>query len=333
MPQESFSNPKFGLLKNLKIGVLYGGASSERKISLRSGRAVHKALRKMGFSTTWIDPRNLTPAHHGLESIDLAFVALHGRGGEDGTIQERLERQGIPYIGSGVAGSRRAFDKGISKKIFEKHGIPTARWVIISRGNWKAVLTKFPGPYFIKPLREGSSIGVFAVDKIGGAEKKIVASLKQYGELLVEEKISGREFTVGVLEKKALPVVELKPKSSFYDYKAKYTKGMTRYIVPARIPVKLSRVLQHWALKVNRVLGLRDFSRVDMMVDARGKIYVLEANSIPGFTELSLLPKAAGAAGISFEELCCRLVGAAYARRKSAKKEKKIGKKETQKKL
>jgi D-alanine-D-alanine ligase len=316
MRQEFCSNPKFELSKSLKIGVLYGGTSSERKISIRSGRAVNKALKKIGFTTCWIDPKDSSGIEKELKKIDLAFVALHGRGGEDGEIQTYLESRGVPYIGSDARSSKLAFDKVVAKKIFVRKGIPTPEGMIVNAKNWKTKLSKFPTPFFVKPPREGSSIGAFGVEDFQKEAVKIKQAIQDYGELMIEKKICGREFTVGVLGKTALPVVELKPKSDFYDYRAKYTKGMTDYEVPASISKKLSERLQKIAISVHQALGLRDFSRVDIMVDEKERPYVLEANSIPGFTELSLLPKAAKAEGISFEELCYRLVEAAYKRKK-----------------
>lgn len=308
------SNPKSGLSPNLKIGVLYGGNSSERPISLKSGRAVLAALKQAGFSACWIDPKDTSKLAARLQTIDLAFIALHGKGGEDGRIQQYLEKKKIPYIGSDAAASRRAFDKGLSKKIFLKSGIPTPFFTIIDRSNWKKRLSRFPVPFFVKPPCEGSSIGAFPVEDFRREAEKLRRHLNRFGRLLVEEKIEGREFTVGILGQKALPVIELRPKNKFYDYKAKYTKGMTMYDVPARIPRTVAKKMQRLALKVHRVLGLRDFSRVDMMTDASGGIYILEANSIPGFTEFSLLPKAAKEAGISFQQLCTQLVVLAYRR-------------------
>lgn len=313
MPQVLCSNPKSVLL-NLKIGILAGGTSSERKISLRSGRAVQKALSNAGFRTTFIDPKNPQKVSQALKAIDLAFIALHGHGGEDGTIQKVLERQRVPYIGSDAPSSRRAFDKAISKRIFEKAGIPTAPYVVVTPRQCQSKLKGFPTPFFIKPVREGSSIGAFAVEDFPKMAVKIRRTADRYGDLMAEKKIEGREFTVGVFGAKALPVIELKPKSSFYDYHAKYTKGMTDYIVPAKISKPLQLKLQKIAKQVHEALGLRDFSRVDFMVDRQERPYVLEANSIPGFTELSLLPKAAKAAGFSFEEVCSQLVAWAYER-------------------
>lgn len=316
MPQDFYSNPRFALSKNLRIGVLLGGASSERKISIRSGRAVRKALRRIGFSAVPLDPKNPDRVAALRKNIDLAFVTLHGRGGEDGEIQKRLDQWRIPYTGSDAQGSLKAFDKGVSKKIFVRRNIPTPPFLLIRSSNWRRKLRRFPVPFVVKPLREGSSIGVFIVEDLKNGDEKIRQALNLYGELLVEKKIEGREFTVGILGPKALPVVELKPKRSFYDYLAKYTKGMTEYVVPAAIPGPLKVRLQKLALKVHQSLSLRDFSRVDMMVDKAGNPYVLEANSIPGFTELSLLPKAALAAGFSFEDLCCTLISLGYQRSK-----------------
>ena len=214
----------------------------------------------------------------------------------------------VPYVGSDSRSSRLAFDKILSKRVFLKKRIPTPKFAIVPPGRWKASSSRFPTPFFIKPPREGSSIGIYEVRKWKESADKIKATAHSYGTFLIEEKIQGREFTVGILGNRALPVIELKPKHGFYDYHSKYTKGMTEYLVPAPIPQKQARRLQKLALAVHHALGLRDFSRVDIMVDEKKRPYVLEANSIPGFTELSLLPKAARAAGISFEELCSELV-------------------------
>ncbi len=238
-------------------------------------------------------------------------------------MQKKLERLGVPYIGSDARSSLRAFDKLTSKQIFTRSGIPTPEYVLVPGKNWERKLTKLTLPLFVKPVEEGSSIGVFEIEDFRHAAEKLRRSMKQFGRLLVEEKVVGREFTVGVLGEKPLPVIELCPKRSFYDYRAKYTKGMTEYKVPARIPKSLAAKLQRIAIAVHKVLGLRDISRIDMMVDRSGNPYVLEANSIPGFTELSLLPKAARAAGIPFDVLCSELVCRAVRR-----KEREHGKKE-----
>jgi D-alanine-D-alanine ligase len=268
----------------------------------------------MGFSTVRVDPAYPKQMQRRLSGIDVAFLALHGQGGEDGTIQRELERRKIPYIGSDAEGSWRAFDKRVSKQIFKKFKIPTPKFVVINRLNWKSRLTKFPVPFVVKPLCDGSSVGILMVEDFAKEAEKIKKALRRYPELLVEEKIVGREFTVGILGKQALPVIELVTKRAFYDYRAKYTPGMTEYLAPAPVSKKFCAKLQKLALAVHKSLGLRDFSRVDIMADQAGIPYVLEANSIPGFTELSLLPKAARAAGISFEEVCYRLISWAHKR-------------------
>ncbi len=329
MPPTFSSNLKSGSSKNLKIGVLLGGRSSERKISLRSGRAVHQALKRLGFSVQKVDPAHPDRMKKALKRIDLAFIALHGQGGEDGVIQGQLDKARIPYVGSNAKGSRSAFDKAIAKKIFLRVGIPTPAFVLVNRKNWRKKLAFFPAPFFVKPLRDGSSVGVFPVEDLAKSAETIRQALAKYGQLLVEEKIIGREFTVGILGRNPLPVIELVPKREFYDYRAKYTKGMTQYLVPAPISKRLAARLQSVALKVHHRLGLRDMSRVDMMVDDADRPFVLEANSIPGFTELSLLPKAARAKGLSFEALCGRLISFANQRRSIIRSDSSNGKKKT----
>ena len=315
MKQEFSSSPKSGLLKSLKIGVLCGGASSERKISIRSGRAVTRALNRSGFSARRIDPSRRKEAKQAYKNIDLAFIALHGRGGEDGAIQSRLEKMKIAYTGSDARSSRLAFDKILAKRVFLKKKIATPRFKIVPASRWKSICARFRTPFFVKPPQEGSSIGIYEVRSFEENADKIKSTARVYGTFFIEEKIRGREFTVGILGNLALPVIELKPKHGFYDYHSKYTKGMTDYRVPAAISRTLAGKLQKVALSVHRSLGLRDYSRVDIMMDEKQRPYVLEANSIPGFTDLSLLPKAARAAGISFEGLCAELVRLAFQRR------------------
>lgn len=295
-------------LKKLKIGVLCGGDSSERPVSLRSGRAVFQALARRRFHVRRLDPHYPDFFSLGLSQIDLAFITLHGKGGEDGSVQALLEEKGIPYLGSDAEGSRLAFNKIEAKKIFERRGIPTPPWITFTQKDWKKKLSSFPIPFFVKPIADGSSIGVFLVEDFFRSAEKIMHALEKYGMLLAEQKIEGREFTVGILGKKALPVIELRPKRKFYDYRAKYTRGMTEYLIPAPIPQLWQRRFQQVALQVHKELGLRDFSRIDLIADRKGRPFVLEANTIPGFTEFSLFPKAAREAGLSFEKLCQTLV-------------------------
>ena len=300
-------------IKNITVGILSGGGSSERAVSLRSGKAVFEALRRSGYTVRKIDPRQKNSFPSPRPPIGLAFIALHGKGGEDGRIQKLLERRQIPYTGSDPRGSRLAFQKAEAKKLFRRHGVPTPEWKIFSRKNFKS-LRRFPAPFFVKPVADGSSIGVFLVEDFERSAERIMQALKRYPRLLAERQIKGREFTVGMLGERALPVIELRPKGKFYDYHCKYTSGMTEYLVPAPIPEAWRRRFQAVARKVHRLLGLRDLSRIDLMADEEGRPFVLEANTIPGFTELSLLPKAAGEAGILFDRLCSRLVKMAWRR-------------------
>ena len=299
-----------------RVGVFLGGKPRERVISLKSGMAVYQALKNAGLDVILIDTANgfHSKIKHGF--IDLAFLALHGRGGEDGTVQRFLARRRIPYAGSNAKASALAFDKIRAKKLFLKHGIPTPDFDVLTQKNWKTKIRKWDPPYVIKPSSEGSSIGVFFVEHGQIKAKQIQASLKYYPRLLVEKMIKGREFTAGILGEKPLPVIELKPKRKFYDYKAKYTKGLTDYLIPAPVSSELAYQLQTIALKVHKILGLRDLSRIDFKVDSFNQPYVLEANSIPGFTETSLLPKAAREIGIDFTKLCLKLLKMAQKRQR-----------------
>lgn len=314
------SNRKSALSADSVVGVLLGGTSSERKISLRSGRAVLKAFERSGIRTLALDPANRPLFAKRLKQIDLAFLALHGTGGEDGQMQRYLEKAGVPYTGSDAASSLDAFDKVRAKKIFIREGIPTAPYVVAGKRDWESKLNRLGLPAFAKPIADGSSVGAFPIDSLKTAKKQILREVKQFGSLLIERKIEGREFTVGILGGKTLPVIEMIPGRRFFDYKAKYTPGVTRYDVPAKIPDLLARRLQKIALRAHKALKLRDLSRVDLMVHRSGRIDVLEANSIPGMTEMSLLPKAARAAGISFEAMCLKVAQMALKRKKNIRK-------------
>jgi len=298
------------------VGVVRGGLSAERRISLRSGRAVTRALRRIGVPVVPIDPADRTVFSRKVREADLLFIALHGSGGEDGSIQAKLERQRILFTGSPSVACRRSFDKLISKRHFERLGIPTPEYKVIDRKNWRTVAARFPVPYFVKPLDGGSSQGVFLVEDFRNSAEKLRRSILRFGRLLIEKRIVGRELTAGLLGDLKLPVVEVRPSRPFYDYKAKYTAGMTVYEVPAKIPAMVARKIQNIAWRVYRGLGLRGFSRVDVMLDRKNRPYVLEVNSIPGLTEFSLLPKAARSIGIGFEELCLRVLQDAWKRRK-----------------
>lgn len=294
-----------------RIGVFLGGNSKERPISLKSGTAVYQALRQAGQDAVLIDTANGFHSQLKDNPIDVAFLALHGAGGEDGTIQKILNRYHIPYTGAGPKGSQFAFNKELTKRILKRSGIPTPDYDVIDKQNWRRIIQRWKVPFVVKPLDEGSSIGIFFVERKNSGLSKINSGLARYGRLLIEQKIEGREFTVGILGRKVLPVIELKPKRRFYDFKAKYTKGLTEYLAPAPITDHLRKRLQNLALKTHKALGLCDLSRVDFKVDQHLQPYVLEANSIPGFTETSLLPKAAQCVGLNFQDLCLYLIGQA----------------------
>jgi D-alanine--D-alanine ligase len=270
-----------------------------------------------------LDVKNDPPAILKRAKIDLAFIALHGHGGEDGAIQRTLEQLAIPYTGADARASLNAFDKARTKKILEKAKIPMPRSVIVSKDNWRAKAKTLSFPVFIKPVDNGSSIGVHMIATMPQLEKKMSAVFMLYDRYIIEERIVGREITVGVLGSKALPIIELCPRNQFYDFRAKYTAGKTRYLIPAKFPEKQYTKYQRLALKTHRVLGVRDFSRIDMMIDAAGRPYVLELNSIPGFTATSLLPKAARYDGLTFNGLCEHILELALRRYNGSQKKKK----------
>lgn len=298
---------KFSRLQKIKVGVVCGGTSAERKISIRSGCGVLKALVGAGIQAERLDPAAKT-FWKKIKNFDILFLVLHGNGGEDGAIQAILERRGIPFTGSGSKACRKSFNKLVTKKYLEKWGIPTPSYAVLSQKEWKKRAALFPAPYFVKPLDGGSSQGVFPVEDFKKSAETICNSLARHQRLLIEKRIFGRELTCGILANRALPVIEVRPRRSFYDYKAKYTRGMTEYLVPAPIPHRVASKVMRLSEKVYRAMGLEDFARVDFMLDEQNKPYVLEVNSIPGMTELSLLPKAAQAAGIGYDEVCLTIL-------------------------
>lgn len=285
-------------LRDKQVAVLLGGPGSERAVSLRSGAAVARALRAEGYRVAEVDvegPDFVLP-----EGTALAVNLLHGTFGEDGQVQQILEDRGVPYTGEGVEASRVAFDKLLSKERFDRAGVPTPRWEVLQ----PAAKPTIPLPLVIKAPREGSSVGVHLVRKAGDVEAAMADCAALDHEILVEELIEGRELTVGVVGDRAMAVVEIRPNEGFFDYEHKYTKGASEYFCPAPLDDAVTAAVQEAAVAAHRSLGLRVYSRVDILLASDGSLAVLEANTIPGMTETSLLPKAAAAAGMSFPALC-----------------------------
>lgn len=288
-----------------KVGVLMGGPSSEREVSLKSGAAVAKGLRAAGYDVVEIDVKGRSldlPA--GVEAV---FVALHGEFGEDGEIQALLRASRVPYTGSGPESSRRAFDKLLSKRAFLNHDIPTPAFELLEAGGRRTL----PLPAVVKPVRQGSSIGVHIVFEEAEWAGALKDALSFDGQVLAESYIEGRELTVGVVGDEVLPVIEIRAAEGFYDYRAKYTQGGSKHIVPAPIPADRANECRALAARVFRALDCQGMGRVDFRMTPAGALYVLELNNIPGFTEMSLLPEAARAAGIEFPELCDRILAMA----------------------
>ena len=302
--------------EKLNITVMLGGPSEERKVSLRSGAAVAKALRSLGHTVSELDPK---PDDWSLPAeTDVVFLALHGTYGEDGTVQRRLDELGVTYTGCDAETSRIAFDKVLTKQRCIAAGVPTAKFLAV-----QAAQTPWPRgwqpPVVVKPVRQGSSVGLQFVERVEQWKGALLESLKFDSEALVEEMIVGRETTVGILEGKALPVVEVRPKHGHYDLHSKYTPGETDYFCPADFDAATTRRIQAAALGAFAAVGGRDYARVDVMVRADGSPVVLEVNTLPGMTEMSLLPKAAAAAGLDFAGLCQRMVELAMRRNEKLK--------------
>jgi D-alanine-D-alanine ligase len=294
----------------MKVAVLMGGSSSEREVSLKSGAQVEAALRRLGHEVIVVDP-----ATNGLSPLadfnpDAAFIALHGKFGEDGCIQGALEMMGIKYTGSSVLSSAIAMDKTISKALFDRSGVPTPPYVVVSRRHGiESALESALGvgvPCVVKPSSQGSTVGISIVRKSGELKEALRLALEYDEEAVVEKFIEGTEVTVGVLgnhDLHALPVLEIVPKNEFYDWESKYTPGMSEHIIPARISKAAQEECQRLALAAHATLRCKGYSRVDMIVEPEGRVWVLEVNTLPGLTQVSLLPDAARAQGIAFDEL------------------------------
>jgi D-alanine-D-alanine ligase len=292
-----------------RIGVLAGGSSNEREISLRSGKAVYSALLSKGLDAVLIDIKDDIYDIINKKNIDMAFIALHGRFGEDGTVQKMLEDASIPYTGSRVKASALALDKIASKEAFIKNNIPVPGYIVFEKGKFLIDNAQCIGyPLVVKPQLEGSSIGLSIVKEKGSLEKALDKAFQYGDKVILEEYIHGRELTVGILNDKALPVIEIVTRNNVYDYEAKYKNADTQYLVPAPIARDTYKKASYLGTMAHKALGCTSFSRVDMIMDKAGKVFVLEVNTIPGMTERSLLPKAALAIGLRFNELCVKIL-------------------------
>jgi D-alanine-D-alanine ligase len=296
-------------LKNKKIGVLYGGFSSEREISILSGKAVLRAFKKLKVNVCGIDVNRDVASKIKAEKIDIAYIALHGLVGEDGAIQGMLEVMGIAYTGCGIFASAASMDKGISKKMFHCAGISTPKWKTLKKFETIPEIKNYP--VVVKPIAQGSALGVTIVKNAVCFATATKEAFKYDKEVIIEQFIDGKEITVGVLDGKSLPIVEIVPKGKFYDFKSKYQKGGSKHIIPARISDKACKTAQSYAEKIYRIFKCNAVCRVDMIVDKNDKVWALENNTVPGMTETSLLPEACLLAGYDFESLVLKIAGSA----------------------
>ena len=297
-----------------------GGRSGERSVSLRSGKRVLESLQKQGYNAVSMDLEDDLISALKKSKIDVVYIILHGRHGEDGTVQGLLEIAGIPYTGSKVLASALAMHKVAAKRIFEAVGIPTPRYLeidgasdIAKSADW--IRNAFSFPLVLKPVSEGSSLGVYLVKQRSELEPLLKETVAKYKDMFVEEYVKGREVTVGIIgtgkDVQALPILELVPKKEFYDFEAKYTEGLTEFILPARLPKPLYEKTREIALSAHRALGCHGVSRVDIIIGPDHVPYVHEVNTIPGMTDRSDLPAQAAHAGISFDELVVKILESA----------------------
>lgn len=294
-------------LKKKKIGVLMGGTSAEREVSLKSGKAILNALASLKYNVVAIDVRRDICSVLKKSKIDIAFLALHGGFGENGAIQGMLEVMGIPYTGSGVLASALAMDKEVSKKLFIYHRIPVPPFTAIQKSEpirqKLTIRPRFSLPWVVKPFSEGSSVGVNIVRRSSTFKYALTEAFRYGDKAIVEKYIEGKEVQIGVLQNKAIGGVEVRPSLEFYNYEAKYTSGLTEYILPPQIDKKVYKRSQDVALAAHKALCCRGATRVDLRIDKKGNPFVLEVNTIPGMTETSLLPKIAKKYGLDFGAL------------------------------
>lgn len=301
-------------LRKRKIGVLMGGWSSEREISLLSGQRVLNSLKNQGFQAAAVDINRNFVTQIRDAKIDLAFIILHGRPGEDGSIQGYLDMLGVPYTGSGVTASAVCMDKVFTKELFRRWDIPTPDDVVIGADDPVATALaeaekRFGYPMIAKPRAEGSSVGIELLEGRRGATERCERVRRGFGDILLEQFIPGMVATVGILVNEALPILELVPKrQKFYDYEAKYTRGETDFVLPARLDAKVEVQIKEMALRAFRRVGCKGFARIDLLVKAAKQPYFLEINTLPGLTDVSDLPAEAEAAGISYDELIFRIL-------------------------
>jgi D-alanine-D-alanine ligase len=310
------------LLDGKKIAVLHGGTSGEREVSLRSGKMVYDSLMRQEFHALLLDLREDAVDVLRSARFDVAFVMLHGRGGEDGTIQGVLEQLRVPYTGSGVLASAVSMNKIVTKRLFQAGSVPTPEYVVLDHA-WESeealalAESSLDYPMVLKPVSEGSSLGVSILHSREEFLRIYPEERARYQGMFVERYVKGRCITVGVLgtgtTARALPALELIPQKEFYDYEAKYTKGMTRFVCPAELDEPTCSDAWKYAVQSHVLLGLVGFSRIDMQVEEGGAVYVLEANSIPGMTELSDLPAEARACGMSYDSLVLEILESAFA--------------------
>jgi len=296
-----------------KVAVLMGGKSAEREVSLKSGAMVLAALRKKGVDAHPFDPKERPLEELMRGRFNRVFIALHGRFGEDGTVQGVLEWLGIPYTGSGVLASALAMDKVRTKRLWAAEGLPTAAYEVLGKdSNLKAVAKRLGVPLFVKPASEGSSVGMSKVKRAGDLEEAFALAVNYDPVVIAEKFIEGPELTVAIVGERVLPIIKIETPREFYDYEAKYIANDTRYLIPSGLPAAKEKQIQALSLKAFQALGCRGWGRVDLMLDKRGRPFLLEINTSPGMTDHSLVPMAAKAVGIAYEDLCVRILEMAH---------------------
>lgn len=300
-------------LKQEKIAVLLGGTSAEREVSLNSGKAVLEALLKQGYNAHPIDPKEYNVANLKKDGFNRAFNILHGRGGEDGTMQGLLEQIGLPYTGCGVMASALTMDKMRTKMLWKAFGLPVADMEVVTRETFsqldpQAVVVKLGLPLMVKPSLEGSSVGLTKVKAVDELKSAVEYALKFDNTILIEEWLAGDELTVPVLDNQVLPAIRIVPEGEFYDYEAKYISDNTQYFCPAGLTPEREQALAILVKRAYDAVGCRGWSRIDVMCDAKGNFRLVEVNTNPGMTSHSLFPKSAATVGISFEQLVVKIL-------------------------